>query len=643
MLQKIRDNTQGVIAKVFIGFIIAVFALFGVDSIVGTFVNAVPQLKVNGTEISALEIDNLAQRKTQEYIASLGPDADLSNFDEAVYRQSAVDELIQRELLRQSAANSGMAVSTTSVDRRILQTQDFQVDGVYNDERARILLQSVGLTPAGYRATLAQEMLLNQILAAYSASGFVTNPELEQLARLVRQKRSFRYLTLALDAQGTDVEISDADIDAWYGEHQQDYRREEQVRIAWLELDRERLMEEIAVTEDEVRKRYDEEVATFEAQTERRAAHILFEASDDAAFAAAEERAAEVLAQLQGGAEFAALAAEFSDDTGSAEDGGDVGYTTGDSFVPEFEAALRELAVGEVSPPVRTEFGVHIIKLLEINATEIEPFESRRAALERDLKSQEVEKLFVARSEELGNLAFESLGLEEPASIMGLEIHTSDWFGRSGGTGITASPGVIAASFSPEVLQERLNSDLIRLDANRSVVVSVVDHQEPELRPLEDVRDEIVLTLRLQRMQEQARQLGETIVSALQSGDAIDTLLEAQGLAWSVVEAAERSDLRVNPLIMERVFSIAAPAADATRVEGFQLATGEYVVAELQSVQPGSMSDLQGEEEQSMRSFLSQQSAALDFAGYFFSLEERAEIVGREALLGSSFDEFQDF
>lgn len=641
MLQKIRDNTQGVIAKIFIGFVIAVFALFGVESIVGTFMNATPALEVNGVEINSVEIDTLSQRKAQEFFAELGEDADVSNVDDAMFRESAVNELIQRELLKQSAANSGMAVSTASIDRRILQTEDFQIDGVYNDERASILLQSMGYSPAGYRATLSQEMLLNQILAAYSASGFVTNQELEHLAALVHQKRSFRHVSLSLDSQGADIEISDDEISAYYDDNQSAFQREEQVRIAWLELDKQKLLDEISVSEEQVRALYDEEIAAFQAQTERRAAHILLEAADDAAAEQALATAADLKARIEAGEDFATLAAEFSDDAGSAQDGGDVGYTTGDSFVPEFEEALRGLEVGQVSEPVRSEFGVHLIKLLEVNATEIEPFEARREALERDLKSREADTLFIARSEELGNLAFESVGLEEPASIMGLELQQSEWFGRSGGAGITATRAVIDASFTGEILEERLNSELIQIDQNRSVVLQVIDHQPAAVRPLDEVRGEIAVTLRLERMQEQARQIGETIVASLQAGENIDSLLEAQGVSWSEFEAVERSDQRVNPLIMERIFAMPAPAADASTVEGFQLATGEYVVAELRSVTPGTMADLQGDEEQSMRSFLSQQAAALDFAGFFFSLENRAEILGRENQVAS--DEFAEF
>lgn len=637
MLQKIRDNTQGLLAKIFIGFVIAVFGLFGIESIVGTFLISQQSLTVNDSEIPLAEVDRLTQQKIQQFLSEQGEDADLSGFDEAEYREAAVNELVQRELLRQSVRQSGMAVSSVAVDRRILATPDFQVDGVYNDERATILLQSVGLTPASYRTSLIEETLVNQVIAAYTASGFVPRGELERIAALLDQKRSFRYLDITLDAQSVDTEISEEEAQAYYEANEERFLEEEQVRIAWVELDRESMYDEVSVTEAQVRALYDEEVAAFEAQTERRAAHILFEVIDSGELEAALGEAATVKARIDAGEDFASLAAEFSDDPGSAEDGGDVGYTSGDSFVPEFEEALRALEVGEVSEPVRTEFGYHLIKLLEVNATEAEPFEERREALERTLKEAEVEQLFVARSEELGNIAFESLDLAEPAEALGLEIQESDWFSRSGGAGITALRGVIDASFSADVLDERLNSELISLDSNRSVVLRVLDHQLPRTAPLDDVREEITTLLRLDRMREQARMLGETIVSALESGANIDSLLDEQGLAWVEVEASERENLEVHPLVLQEVFAMQAPEAGNTRVEAFDIGNSAHVVVELQAVEAGSLANLDEDERVGLDNFMRQQAGALDFAGFLISLEERAEISGLDLVMPSEF------
>ncbi|MDY6982324.1 MAG: SurA N-terminal domain-containing protein [Pseudomonadota bacterium] len=639
MLQKIRDNTQGTFSKVFLGFVIAVFGLFGLESLVGTFMGSTTTLKVNGAEISAVEIDALTNSKAQEFFAQLGEDADLSGFDEALFRESAVNELIQRELLLQSATRSNMTISSVSLDREIAQTPDFQIDGVFNAERASLLLRNAGYSPASYRASRARERMINQILAGYSATGFATPADMERLAALSHQKRSFRYLTLGLAGQTESIDVSDADVETWYQEHQDEFMREEQVTIEYVELNRNDMMAEVEITEEELQERYADEQALFQAQTERHAAHILFNAATEDEYEAALAEAESVKARIDNGEDFAALAAEFSDDTGSAQDGGDVGFTTGSNFVEPFEEALRELDVGAVSEPVRTEFGYHLIKLLDENETEVETFEQRRTALENDLRAQKAADLFIARSEELSNLAFEAVDLQEPAEALNLMIQRSEPFGRSGGVGIAALGSVINAAFSPEVLEEMLNSELIALDNSRSIVLRVVDHQEPQLRPLDEVRGEITVILQRERASEQVRSIGETIVSSMQSGSNIDGLLAAQNTTWTQVDAIERNVAGANAEITDKVFTMPRPEEGATLVQGHTLNDGSYIVVELQNVTDGTAADFRENEEGNLRNFISQQMAVNDFAGFMGNLEARADIEGRNALLPETFEE----
>lgn len=629
MLQKIRDNTQGVIAKLFIGFIIAIFALFGIDSIVGNFMNDVPALTVNGVDISEFEIETLTQSKSQQFFATLGENPDLSGFDESVFRQSAIDELVQRQLLLQSAERGGMTASALAVDRSIAQIPDFQVDGVFNNELASLLLRNIGHTPASYRAALASDMTLNQILSAYTTTGFATPAELSRIAALSHQKRRFRYLELAAGSQVEGLQVPPEEISAWYEANQEDFRREEQVVIEYLLLDKTAMMEEITIAEDTIRALYDERAQAFQAQIERRAAHILFVASTDEEYASAEQQALAVKTRLDAGEDFATLAAEFSGDPGSAGIGGDVGYTTGSNFVEAFESALQALAVDQVSDPVRTEFGWHLIKLTEISESGMEPYDVLRASLEGELKTQQVELLFIERSEELSTLAFEALDLDQPATSIGLEKQRSEPFGRAGGTGITTVPAVINAAFGSDVLEEQLNSDLVQVDPNRSAVLRVVEHILPEIRPLTEVQAEIESLVLAEKASEQARLIGETIVGSLQTGDNIDGLLSAQGLSWNQVEASERSGLALDPEIIERVFTLERPAAGVAVVAGYSLANGDYAVIELQEVTDGTTADFLDNEEQSLRSFLTQQTAGGDLTGFMTGLEARAEITGR--------------
>ena len=633
MLQKIRDNTQGLFTKILMGFLILVFAMWGVDTLVGNFISATPQLTVNGDEILTQEIDQLAQSKAQEFLAQLGDNPDLSQFNEAEFRQSAVNELIQRRLLQQSSKGSGMGVSNAAVNRRIAGNQDFYIDGKYNEERALLVLQGAGYTPSSYKAVLGEELLINQLLAAYTATGFATPDQLGQLAALVHQKRNLRYVRVASAPFADAAEVSDQEISDYYQRNQDRFQQEEQVSIEYVELNKQSMMADIMVTEEQLQAAYQEEVATFKAQTERRASHILWEATTDEQLAAARAEAESVKARLDAGEDFAKLAAEFSDDTGSAQNGGDVGYTTGTNFVEPFETALQALAVNEVSAPVQTEFGIHLIKLTEVSETKVDSFEMRREALEKAVKEKQVETLFSDRLEELKNLAFESPDLEEPAAQLMLTRQTTELFGRSGGAGIAAEMPVITAAFSTEVMEDGLNSEVLTIDPDRSIVLRALEHQPAQIRPLDVVRGEVEVSIRTQKAAEQAKKLGESYVSGLRNGDNIDGLLTLQNLGWNNVVDIERVAPNVDPEIVDKAFSMSRPAEGKTEVAGFSLNGGDYVVIELQSVKDGSATDFRDGEEQNMRNFISQQSGSNDVTGFIKSLEARADIEGKETQL----------
>lgn len=627
MLQKIRDNSQGLGAKIFVWFIIVVFGAWGASTIVSSVFTTNPVISVNGVDIDELAVEQSAQRRIQEQIESMGPDADLSRIDEDAAREAAMNELIQRQLLLQYAERAGMVVSSRTIDRGIAQTTDFQVDGVFSAERAQLILQSMGYTPNSYRAALASEGLINQTSFTLGLSGFITRPELEQLAGLINETRDIRYILINMDGQLTSMEVTDEEITSYYEDNENRFMREEQVSLQYLELDKESIFDEVSVTEEQIRRRYEEEQLEYQSQVERRASHILLEALDNDEFAAALTQAEEIKARIDNGESFETLAADFSDDLGSAEDGGDVGYTTGDNFVEEFEQSLLTLDVGEVSDPVRTEFGIHLIKLTERSESEIETYEDARDRIERDLKTAAVDAIFLERSEELGNLAFESFDLQEPADIMGMEIQTTDLFGRSGGTGIASNNDVISAAFSPDVLIDGLNSNLIAVSPSRSVVIRVLEHNQPELESLEDVRDEIRIALQIDKVRSRAAETGRTITTDLQNGNNIDTLLETQNLNWNQLNDLERNNQQLPPELVNNIFEMPAPEGEGVVIEGFQLSSGAYVVVELQEVTPGSVEDFEEAELNGLQSFLAQQHANADLEALLTGLQNRAEIT----------------
>ncbi len=635
MLQKIRDKTQGVISHILVGLLIAVFALWGVDRIVGNLSQSAPELTVNGDEIPSAEIDRLAQKKTQDMIKQLGNKPDLSKLDESFSRVAAVNELIQRKLLEQAAESSGMAVSVNAVDRRIRQTSDFQLDGVYNAKLATQMLQGAGLTPNSYRAQLSRDILLNQQLAGYTATGFVTPDQLAKLAALVHQKRSLRYFVVP-SAKFTDsVTVSDQDIQDYYQHNQKLFQQEEQVSIEYVELNKAKLMDAVAVSDEQLKAAYQDEVAAFKAQTERRASHILWPASTEAEIAAARKEAAAVKARLDAGEDFSKLAKQYSKDADSAQKGGDLGFTTGSNFPEPFEAALQKMTVNQVSEPVQSEFGIHLIKLTELKDTKIDSFETRKEALLHDLKQKGADALFTSKLEELKTLSFESPDLTEPSTRLMLPKQTTGLFGRSGGTGIAAAKPVITAAFSQEVMEKGLNSEVISVDDKTSVVLHVLEHQPAQVRPLDVVRGEVEVTLRQQKAKAQAKELGDSFLNAVKNGDNIDALLGAQHLGWTALENIERSEPKLNPEITDKVFTMDRPQDGKTILDGLAMQAGDYAVVELKNVTEGSQADVKEAEAASMRNFLSQQAGANDFAGYMKSMEAHAKIKGRDKQLAA--------
>jgi peptidyl-prolyl cis-trans isomerase D len=626
MLQKIRDNSRGVGAKIFVWFIIVVFGAWGASTIVSSVLTSNPAVSVNGVDIDELQVEQNTQRRIQQEIEALGPDADLSSIDEDAIRATAMDELIQRELVLQAAGRAGMVVSSRTIDRSIAQTSDFQIDGVFNAERAQLVLQSIGYTPNSYRAALASEGLVNQTTFTLGLSSFVTPNEILQLARLLNETRDIRYLLINMDDQLTSMEVTDEEILAYYETNQARFMKEEQVSLAYVEIDKDAIFDEVSVTEEQISKRYEEEQLEFQSQIERRASHILLEAFDENGYGEALTQAEDLKARIDSGESFEDLAAEYSNDVGSAEIGGDVGYTTGQNFVEEFEQALRELEVGQISGPVRTEFGIHLIKLTEQNQSTLESLADSRERIERGLKTTQVDTIFLERSEELGNLAFESFDLQDPAEIMGLEIKTTGLFGRSGGTGIAANRDVINAAFGSEVLLDGLNSNLISLTPSRSVVVRLVEHNQPALEALEDVGVEIRIELQFAKVSERAAELGQSISDSLQNGGNIDTILEAQNLTWNQLNELERNNQLLPPELVNNIFSMVEPADGSVNVEGFQLASGAYVVVELQQVNPGTIEDFEEAELASLKNFLEQQQADSELSALIIGLQNRADI-----------------
>ena len=617
MLQDLRENSQGVIAKVIIGFIVAIFALTGVEWLIGGFISSPPVAEINGEEITEAQL----QFNTQNLLASLGG----ADIDQELLEQIALNQLIEETVLKQSADRAGMIVSSDRVDRAIIENPGFQINGVFDSDLAVRTMASQGYNIPLYRQALSQSMLLGQIANAYSASNFITDSELESIAELTQQTRDFRYVSVTMGTRTLGNAISQEEIQRYYDENPAEFTQEESVNVNYVVLDRNVIADEIQVDEAEIRAQYDAQRADFEGSSEKRASHILFEVEGTMDEAAAMDLAATARQRLLDGEDFGAVALELSSDTVSAEEGGDIGYTDGSAFPQPIEAALETLALNEISEPVVTEFGVHVVKLTEDAENVYQAFEEISDRIERELKSAEVDLLFAERIEDMSNLAFETGDLITISEQLGLEIQSADSVPRAGSSGLWANQALVTAAFSDEVMLEGNNSDVIEIGDNQTVVLRVQQFNESAVLPLDDVMGEISVILRTQMEREAVQSLGEELLIAAEEGGDVDSLLADNELEWLDAENVSRNDFSVNREVIDHVFTMAAPESEPT-VSSVSLANATFVLVELNQVNPGEFSAIPEPERNRLVDSLQSDLGVSDYQSFLVSLREGSDI-----------------
>lgn len=622
MLQSIRDNSQGLIAKIIIGFIIGLMALFGAESIVGGLFGANNAASVNGEDITEQEL----AVSLQNLMASLG--AGVADFDEELLRDVALQQLIEDKLLMQAADDAGLVISPASIDREIVNTPQFQINGRFDQDLARRTMAAQGFSAQTYRAALAQQMTMGQLANAYSATSFVTEADIARLASLEMQSRDFRFVSIPLGTRTLGEAIPEQDLQAYYDSNAAQFTEEEQVAIQYVLLDKNDIFNEVQIEDSLVRAEYEEQRAAAVSDIERRASHILLEIGSGETQEQVVARAAEIKQRLDAGEDFGVLAREFSVDTTSAEQDGDIGYTNGAIFPGPVEQALLALEVGQVSEPVVSEFGVHIVKLTEYQAQEFPPYEEMSERISRDLKTAQVDQLYFSRLESLANLAFETFDLVAISEDLGLEIQNSEFFGRTGGSDIvTSNQNVLTQAFSPEILTDELNSEVIELSDNSAVVIRLREHRPSAVRPFEDVRAEIAVLLRTQREQEKAAEVGQQVLASLESGSDASEILTAEVLSWDQRQDVRRNQFDLNTEIIRNVFAMPAPEAGGQPVrQGFSLTNGAFVVVELQSVNPGSPDQMPEEARQQLATAMLDNQGRLTFDAMLATLRENATI-----------------
>ena len=621
MLQNIRDNSQGWIAKTIIGVIVALMALTGFDAIFRATSTSQDAAKVNGEEITTNELSQAVDMQRRQLIQQLGKDFDPALLDDKMLHDAALKGLVDRKLLLQGAADSKFAFSEAALDQQILQTPEFQVDGKFSADRFDQVIRQLGFSRLQFRQMLTQEMLIGQLRAGLAGSAFVTDTQVDAFARLEKQTRDFATLTFKADIAA--AKVTDDEVKAHYDEHAKEFMSPEQVVLDYVELKKSSFFDQVQVKDADLQAAYQKEIGNLAEQ--RRAAHILIEVNDKLNEAQAKAKVEEIQQRLAKGEDFAALAKEFSQDPGSSSKGGDLGYAGKGVYDPAFEKALYDLKKDQVSGPVRSDYGWHLIKLLGVEAPSVPSFASLKDKLTHELKSQQVEQRFVDVTKQLEDSAFEASDLVQPAQELKLKVQTTAPFGREGGEGLTSNRAVIQAAFSPEVLEEGSNSAPLELDPETVVVVRMKEHRQPEQLPLESVASSIRAQLIKNHATEAVKTKGAELVTGLRDGK-IALAAKQNGQSWKVLEAVTRSQEGIDPVVLQALFRMPKPLGkDKPSYTSLTLADGSFVVVRLNGVNEAAAPT--ADEKAQYRRFLASRAGQQDFAAYRAQLQSKAKIT----------------
>ena len=624
MLQQIRDKFTGVIAFIIIGAIgiTLVISFGGMDGgvVTGNFA-----AKVNGEEIPYSNYQRVMQnalyRQQEAMQGELTPE-----LQEQIQRQ-VLEGMISNEVVRQFVRDAGFRVDDQRVMQSIRNQEVFKVGGEYSYESYVMILQNQGVSPEGFERDQRAQMEVQQLETAIVASAFYTPAEYRRYIELLAEERTVAHVQLDAEQLADEVDLSETQLRAYYDANPDLFRSEESVRLEYVEVSLDDVKQNVTIAERDVRDFYDANPDRFIAADRRRISHILMLIDDETDDAAAAALAEQVLGRLDEGATFEELANEYSQDPVSAAAGGDLGWAMPGDYPEAFEEALFDLEVGQVSAPVRTEFGIHLIRLDELRPGERQAYEDVRDDLFDELRTQEAVDGFYALAERVDDLALENPGnLGAVAAGTGLEVGTIETFTRSGAEPLGFDVELVDAAFSVAVLEDGENSPLIELDDERAVVISVIEHRPAAPLPFDSVRASVEQTLRIRGGADLARARGEELLARLEAGESFADLAEEFSFDVPEPVTVTRAARDYPPALLASIYRAPHPQEGAPQYHGLSLGNGGYAVFRLDAVIPGRPENIPQQQRDERKQMLAQQAGGITAAALITDLRRDAKV-----------------
>ncbi|WP_413439364.1 SurA N-terminal domain-containing protein [Sulfuriferula sp. GW1] len=622
MLDAIRERAQGWLAKVILALITIPFMLWGVESYFNKSGDGDVLASVNGYKVTRQEFDRAVQSQQQEMRASMGAAYDPAMFNDPKIRKSILDSIVNQHLIIEAATKAGMVVSDAEMAKIIAGLPAFQENGQFSQTRYEQALRQQGMSITEFENQLRQELLINDVRSVFQASSIMPSNVTARFLQAFEQKREISTVKLTPEQFLNQVRVNAADIQNWYDAHKADYTLPEQARFQYVVLSQDALASQIHISDAEVKQYYDQNLAKYSEPEQRRASHILIavKPGDDAQKrAAAKARAEAIYQQVKANpGSFATVAKRESSDTGSALQGGDLGWFPRNAMVKPFADAVFAMRDGAISPPVLSEFGYHIIELTGIKPARTRSLDEVKADIVRDLQMQKASKRFADTAETFSNQVYEqSDSLKPVADALKLQITDSGWLNRKGGdSSLLANPKMLKALFSDDVLKNKRNTEAIEVAPNTLVSARLLEYKPAALQPLSTVRAAIEQQLKRTQAIALAEKQGKQDLAQLRAGKEPD-------VKWGAFQLITRQQVTGLPAaLVEPVFSAAEQHFPA--YVGAAGTDGSYTLARVTRVIPPPPAD--AAQIKALQGQLAQLAAQADFSAYLASLEAKAKI-----------------
>jgi peptidyl-prolyl cis-trans isomerase D len=632
MLQRIRDGLQGQkwLAWVVLGAIGLTFVFWGGSGALDfTGMATRSAAKVDGEEIPATEATKAWSDTQMRWSQQFG--TEIPDDQRARIQDNILDNLVLQKLLQLRLEDEFYRVSDGRVLGEFQNVPAFKgPDGKFDPTIARQLLQANGITEQEYFRDTRSQLLMNQLQQGIGSSYFLTSAEAKRLFELENEEREVAYVQFKPDQFIGAETVDDAAIQAYYDKNGDRFMSAESVSLEYAELRLEQIASQVVPTEADLRKLYDDNRANFVLEERRRARHILIPVSGDDD-AGALKQAESVLAEARAGKDFAELAKKYSTDS-TAADGGELGFIQQKDFPGPFGDTLFGMKLGDIAGPVKSQFGYHLIKLEEIQAGEAKPFESVRAELDSQYRQEHSAELFGDRQEQISALLEKGENdLDKVAqSLGGLTRGSIAEFLRGGGAEpLGSSPDLQQVVFDDSTLNQGKIGGPVALGEDRLVIVKVTGHRKSEIKPLAQVRDEIVTLLKEERGVAAAKAAAEALLPKLEAGEKLDALAAAHKLTVEPARFVSRGDPSIPAALRTAVFEAPRPAGKPV-MKSATLDDGATVVFVVTNTRQAASPNPQLVQQQN--AMLSQRAGAGDVAAYVNEAKRKAKIVKNPAV-----------